>query len=54
MNPQEAGNHLHALAIPSTQDYQLAEKLAIETALSPKRHRVYKLISQIAFHKEAH
>lgn len=54
MNPQEAGNHPHALAIPSTQDYHLAEKLAIETDLSPQRHRVYKLISQIVFHREVH
>lgn len=54
MNPREAGNDPHALAIPSTQDYHLAEKLAIETALSLKIHRVYKLISQRVFHRDVH
>lgn len=36
VNPQETGNHPPPFAIPSTQDFHLAEELATKITLSPK------------------
>lgn len=52
IKPQEIGNYPTPLAIPSTQDYHLGEKLSTKNPLSLKE-RVYKLISQMVFIKHS-